>query len=63
MQLSQKRYIFSELFLHFLNLDSIWKIYEKKMNLIADVFLNLRTPKNVVRSISKKSRFRGLLEK
>ena len=63
MQLSQKRYIFSELFLHFLNLDSILKIYEKKMNLIADVFLNLRTPKNVVRSISKKSRFRGLLEK
>ena len=63
MQLSQKRYIFSELFLHFLNLDSILKIYEKKMNLIADVFLNLRTPKNVVRSISKKSRFRGPLEK
>ena len=63
MQLSQKRYIFSELFLHFLNLDSILKIYEKKMNLIADVFLNLRTPKNVVRSISKKSRFRGLFEK
>ena len=63
MQLSQKRYIFSQLFLHFLNLDSILKIYEKKMNLIADVFLNLRTPKNVVRSISKKSRFRGLLEK
>ena len=63
MQLSQKRYVFSELFLHFLNLDSILKIYEKKMNLIADVFLNLRTPKNVVRSISKKSRFRGLFEK
>ena len=63
MQLSQKRYIFSELFLHFLNLDSILKIYEKKMNLIADVFLNLRTPKNVVRSISKKSRFRGPFEK
>ena len=63
MQLSQKRYIFSELFLHFLNLDSILKIYEKKMNLIADVFLNLRTPKNVVRSISKKCRFRGLFEK
>ena len=63
MQLSQKRYVFSELFLHFLNLDSILKIYKKKMNLIADVFLNLRTPKNVVRSISKKSRFRGLFEK
>ena len=33
-------------FLHFRNLDSIFK---KKMDLIADVFLNLRTPKNDVR--------------
>ena len=29
------------------------------MTLIADVFPKLRTPKNVVRSMSKKSRFRG----
>ena len=36
-------------FLHFLNLDSILNIFKKKMTLIADVFLNLRTPKNVVR--------------
>ena len=33
------------------------------MNLIGDVFPKLRTPKNVVRSMSKKSRFRGSFEK
>ena len=36
-------------FLHFLNLDSILNILGKKMTVIADVFLNLRTAKNVVR--------------
>ena len=40
---------FLNLFLHFLNLDSILKIFKKKMTLIADVFLNLRTAKNAVR--------------
>ena len=29
------------------------------MTLIADVFLKVRTPKNVVKQMSKKSRFRG----
>ena len=33
------------------------------MILIADIFLKLRTPKNVVRSMSKKSAFRGPFEK
>ena len=36
-------------FLNFPNLDSILNILKKRMTLIADVFLNLRTPKNVVR--------------
>ena len=50
MQLTQKRKTFSSsFFLHFRNLDSISNIFEKKMTLIADVFLNLRTAKNVVR--------------
>ena len=31
---------------------------EKKMTLIADLFPKLRTPKNVVRYMSKKSRFK-----
>ena len=48
MQLSKKRNIFSKFFLHFRNLDSILNIFKKKMTLIADVFLNLRTPKNAV---------------
>ena len=33
------------------------------MTLIADVFPKLRTPKNMVRSIPKKSHFRGSVEK
>ena len=33
------------------------------MTLITDVFPNLRTPKNVVRSMSKNSCFRGQCEK
>ena len=53
MQLSQKRKTFSDFFffffLHFLNLDSILNIFEQKMTLRADVFVKLRTPKNVVR--------------
>ena len=49
MQLSQKGKTFSEFFLDFLNLDLILNNSKKKMTLIADVFLNLPTPKNVVR--------------
>ena len=50
MQISHKRNIFSQFFLfHFRNLDSILNIFKKKMPLIADAFLNLRTPKNVGR--------------
>ena len=33
------------------------------MRLIADVFPNLRTPKNVVKEMSKESRFRGPFDK
>ena len=43
MQLYEKWKIFSLFFLfflHFANLDSILNIFEKKMNLIADVYLN-----------------------
>ena len=63
MQLSNKTNIFSQFFWHFQNWDSILNIFKKKMTLIAEVFLNLRTPKKVVRSISKKSCFRGSFEK
>ena len=36
-----------------------FKHFQKKMTLIADVFPKLRTPKYVVKQMSKKSRFRG----
>ena len=45
----RKEKLFRNSFLHFWNLDSIWNIFEKNMTLIADVVLNLRTPKNVAR--------------
>ena len=35
--------------LHSRNLDWILNIFQEKMTLIADVFLNIRTAKNVVR--------------
>ena len=40
---------FLDFFLHFLSLDSTLNSSKKKMTLIADVFLHLRTPKKVVR--------------
>ena len=63
MQLSQKPKIFSEFVFRFLNLVSILNIFKKKMTLMANVFLNLRIPKNVVRQMSKKSPFRGPCDK
>ena len=41
--------LYLNFFLHFLNLDSISNIFQKKMTLIANLFFNLRTPKYVVR--------------
>ena len=49
MQLSQKNKTFSDSFLHFAKWDSILNNVKKKMILIADVFLNLWTPKIMVR--------------
>ena len=49
MQLSNKTNIFSQFFWHFQNLDSILNSFKKKMTLIAEVFLNLPSPKKVVR--------------
>ena len=63
MQLSQKQKIFSDFFLHFLNLDSILNISKKKMALIGHLFSALGTPKKVVRKMSKKFPFRGPFDK
>ena len=38
-------------------------IFKKKMTLIAEVFPKLRTPKNMVTSMYKKSRFKGFFGK
>ena len=63
MQLSQKQKTFSQFFLHFWKVDKILNSFKLKMLLIADVFSKLRTPKNVVKQISKKSPFRQPFEK
>ena len=63
MQLSQKQILFSEFFSQHLKSSLNFEHFQKKMNLIADVFPNFRTPKNVVSSVSKKSRFRELFQK
>ena len=52
--LGNRKY-FLNLFLRFLNLDSILNIFIKKMALIADVFLNLRAPENVFGKVSKRT--------
>ena len=42
-------FIFILFFLRFRNLDLILNLFKKKMTLIADVFLNLQTPKYAFR--------------
>ena len=62
LYLRNEKYVVN-FFLDFLKLDSNLNIFLKKMTFIADGFLNLRTPKSVVSSMSKMSRFRGPLAK
>ena len=49
MQLSQKRKIFSEFLFEFFIFRFNFEHFQKKMTLTSDVFLNLPTPKYVVR--------------
>ena len=58
MHLSQKQKIFSEFFSEFFESALNFEHFLKKMTLIAYVFLKLPTTKNVLRQISKSSRFR-----
>ena len=51
--------LFLNFLLRFRSLDSILNVCKNKMTFIADLFPILRTPKNVVRYMSKKSRFKG----
>ena len=64
MQVSGKQKTFSQFFTAFykssLNFEHFQK---KKMPLIPEAFPKLRTPKNMVTSMSKKSSFKGSFEK
>ena len=63
MHLSQKQKIFSKFFSAFLKYELNFKHFQKKMTLIAYVFSKLTTTKNVLRQMSKSSRFREPLIK
>ena len=59
MQLSQTQETFSEFFFRFLESSLNFEHFQKNMTLIGQIFPKLRIPKNMVRSISKMSRFQG----
>ena len=56
--LSQKHTAFSQFLLASSKSTLNFEHFQKKMTLIADLFPKLRTPKNVVRYMSKGSRFK-----
>ena len=59
MQLSRKKKLFVIFFAEFLKSNLNFEhIQKKKITLIAELFPKLRTTKNLVRSMSKKSRFK-----
>ena len=58
-QLSLKQKAFSQFFLAFSKSTLNFEHFQKKMTLIADLFMKLRTPKNVAGYMSKKSRYKG----
>ena len=59
----ENKKLFLIFFLHFWNLVWILNTFKKKMTLIAEVFPKLGTPRNMVTSMSKKSRFKGSFAK
>ena len=62
MQLSQKRKIFSQILFPFSKFRFNFEQFQKKDDHHSlKVFLDLRTPKNVVRSMSKKVPFQRIL--
>ena len=58
-QLSQKQKAFFQFFVAFSKSTLNFEHLQKKMTFIVEIFPILRTPKNVVRYMSKKSRFKG----
>ena len=63
MHLSRKEKIFSEFSCAFFESALSLEHFQKKMTLIAYVFLKLTTTKNALRQMSKSSRFREPLER
>ena len=63
MHLSQKQKIFSGFFSAVFKSPLNFKHFQKKMTLIAYVFPKLTITKNVLRQMSKSSRFREPLDK
>ena len=63
MLLSRKQKTFSPFIFPFLKFSLNSEHFQKKMTLMADVFPKLRTPKNMVRLMPKKSRLRASVEK
>ena len=63
MQLSLKPKTFYRFFSKFLKSRFNFEHCQKKMALIAEVFPKLRTPKNMVRVISKRSQLKGSFKK
>ena len=63
MELSGNQKSFFLFLSSFLKCNLVWHILKKKITRITDVFRKLRTPKNMVRSMPKKSRFRVCVEK
>ena len=63
MRLSQKEKFFSQFFSAFFKSALNFEHFQKKMTLITYVFPKLTTTKNVLRQLSKSSRFREPLDK
>ena len=63
MHFSQKEKIFSQFFSAFFESALNFDHFQQKMTIIAYVFPNLPTTKNVLRQMSKSSRFRERLDR
>ena len=63
MHLCKKQKIFSEFFSGFFESALNFEHFQKKMTLIAYVFPKLPTTKNVLRQMSKSSRFREAVDR
>ena len=63
MKLSREQKTSPQFFASFLKCSLNFEHFQKKMTLIPDVFPQLRTPKDMVRSMPKKSCFKASVEK